>query len=54
MYGIDRETVWFDDDLTSAYTTVMALTGQPDYKNYRRITVKELNNLSQEEFYIVI
>ena len=57
MYGIDRETVWFDYDLSSAYTTVMALIGQPDYAKYRKITLNDLNKLSREEIlysYIII
>jgi len=57
MYGIDRTTVWYDYDLTSAYTTVMALIGQPDYKNYRRMSISELEQLSRDEIlysYVII
>ena len=31
MYGIDKDTKWFDYDLTSAYTTAMAALTLPDY-----------------------
>lgn len=49
MYGIDRETVWFDYDLTSAYTTAMAMAGHPDYNAYRRISECELTKMSKDE-----
>lgn len=32
MYGYDKNTKWFDYDVTSAYTTAMALLGNPLYK----------------------
>ncbi|KAI0994217.1 hypothetical protein K3495_g13964, partial [Podosphaera aphanis] len=35
MYGIDKETTWYDYDLTSAYTTCMAYMGDPDYRKLR-------------------
>jgi hypothetical protein len=49
MYGIDRVTEWFDYDLTSAYTTVMSMGGQPKYDQYRRRTPRELNDLTTDE-----
>lgn len=57
MYGIDRETEWFDYDLTSAYTTVMSAAGDPDYKIVRRLTEQELQKLTKEEIlysYLII
>lgn len=38
MYGIDRTTEWYDHDLKGAYTTVMCLLGNPDYKNATVLT----------------
>jgi hypothetical protein len=49
MYGIDRNTEWFDYDLTSAYTTVMSMAGHPDYGNLRRLSPEEVKLLSREE-----
>ena len=49
MFGVDRDTVWYDYDLVSAYTTVMAMAGHPDYASCRRITLSELKSLSREE-----
>jgi hypothetical protein len=57
MYGIDRKTIWYDFDLTNAYTTVMAMAGHPDYKQYRRINEFDLNQMSNEEIlysYLII
>jgi hypothetical protein len=57
MYGVDKTTNWCDYDLTSAYTTVMAMAGHPDYNLCRRLTVDELNKLSKEEIlysYLII
>jgi len=30
-YGIDRSKTWFDYDLTSCYSTIMSMMGQPEY-----------------------
>ena len=49
MYGVDNETVWYDYDLVSAYTTVMAGCGNPDYKKGRILSAKELKGLSDED-----
>lgn len=46
---IDRETVWYEYDLTSAYTTEMSMAGQPDYEEYLRKTPTELYKLTDEE-----
>jgi len=57
MFGIDRETIWYDFDLTSAYTTVMSLAGHPDYDKCSRLTVTDLNRMSKEEIlysYLII
>lgn len=37
MYGCDRNTLWIDYDLTSAYTTAMCMLGDPDYGSTRMI-----------------
>jgi hypothetical protein len=49
MYGVDKETTWSDYDLTSAYTTVMAMAGHPDYAKQRKLTVLELEGLCEDE-----
>lgn len=49
MYGINNDKKWIDYDLTSAYTTAMALLGNPDYKNAKNLTVEELYNLSDDD-----
>lgn len=49
MYGVDNDTMWFDYDLTSAYTTAMAALGNPDYNKGRMITVKQLEKMSFNE-----
>ena len=46
MYGVDNDTKWFDYDLTSAYTTVMAGLGNPDYSRGMTITKKVLDSMS--------
>jgi hypothetical protein len=57
MYGMDKTTNWCDYDLTSAYTTVMAMAGHPDYSKCRRLSSVELNKLTKEEIlysYLII
>lgn len=49
MYGIDRDTIWYDYDLTNAYTTVMSMAGHPDYAKCRRITTEELHEMNADE-----
>ena len=49
MYGVDRTTMWYDYDLTSAYTTILSMAGDPSYSQYRRLTVNELNKLTNDE-----
>jgi hypothetical protein len=49
MFGIDKETMWYDYDLTIAYTTVMFMARQPDYGQYRRLSQNDLNKMSHEE-----
>lgn len=49
MYGVDKNTHWYDYDLTSAYTTVMAFIGNPDYKNAKSWTVEELEQADSRE-----
>ena len=36
-YGFDLENEWYDYDLTSAYTTALALAGEPDYESLQII-----------------
>jgi hypothetical protein len=57
MYGIDRDTTWYDYDLTSAYTTVMSMAGHPEYDALRPLTPLELSKLSRDEIlysYLII
>jgi hypothetical protein len=57
MYGVDNENTWFDYDLISAYTTVMAGAGNPDYAKGKILTVKALekmNSLEKLFSYIII
>ena len=57
MYGVERDTVWYDYDLTSAYTTVMSMAGHPEYESCRRISKSELKELSLEDIlysYLII
>ena len=49
MFGIDRDEVWYDYDLTSAYTTVMAMAGHPDYASITKISVEELEKMSKDD-----
>jgi hypothetical protein len=46
MYGTDEQTIWYDYDLISAYTTAMADLGLPAYQ------LGEL--VSEEDFYELI
>jgi hypothetical protein len=57
MYGVDKETTWFDYDLTSAYTTIMSRIGTPKYFEGRSLSVNELNKLTNGELlysYVII
>jgi hypothetical protein len=57
MYGINRDTVWYDYDLTGVYTTVMTMAAQPYYSMCRRISTVELEKFSNEDklySYIII
>lgn len=49
MYGIDDKTLWYDFDIISAYTTVMALIGDPDYAKLKTLSVEELSAMSESE-----
>lgn len=49
MFGVDRNTEWFDYDLSNAYTTVLSMAGHPDYASCRRITEENLKEMSKEE-----
>lgn len=57
MFGLDRETYWFDYDLSNAYTTVMSMAGHPDYESCRRLTKSELKGMCKDEIlysYLII
>jgi len=41
-YGIDKETIWYDYDLTSCYSTVMSMCGNPMYEGREFINVNEV------------
>lgn len=51
MYGVDKDiqTVWYDYDLTSAYTTVLSMAGHPDYRSCTRLSEEELKKLPEDE-----
>lgn len=49
MYGVDDTTRWFDYDLVSAYTTVMSVVGEPDYKNTKELKGDQLKNMADSE-----
>nr|CAA73185.1 DNA polymerase [Cryphonectria parasitica] len=49
MYGVDNSRYWIDYDLTSAYTSAMALLGNPDYNNARNLTEEELFKMTDED-----
>ena len=46
MYGVDNDTFWYDYDLTSAYTTVMAGAGNPDYAKGKILSTREIEKMS--------
>jgi hypothetical protein len=57
MYGLDTDTVWYDYDLISAYTTVLSKAGHPDYARGRHLKEEELKQMSKSEIlysYIII
>jgi hypothetical protein len=57
MYGTDLDTMWYDYDLTSAYTTVLAAAGHPDYRNARSLDINDLMEKDREEIlysYLII
>ena len=41
MYGYEKDIMWYDYDLVSAYTTAMLLLGTPDYQHGRSLTSEE-------------
>jgi len=49
MYGIDNQINWFDYDLISAYTTAMAMLGDPDYSKGKIISKIDLSRMSKED-----
>jgi hypothetical protein len=57
MFGVDRDTMWYDYDLINAYTTIMSTAGHPDYENCAQITTTRLKSLTREELlynYLII
>lgn len=49
MYGVEKETIWYDYDLISAYTTVMAMLGDPDYGKLKMLTESDLKTMGKSE-----
>jgi len=39
-YGIDTKTRWYDYDLTSCYSTIMSMCGDPNYETVKEIDVE--------------
>jgi hypothetical protein len=57
MFGVDRDKIWYDYDLSSAYTTIMSMAGHPEYDRSRRLSIAELKSLRKEEIlysYLII
>jgi hypothetical protein len=57
MYGVDNNTIWYDYDLISAYTTSMADLGLPSYLETSLITQSEMEKWDLEKLlnnYIII
>jgi hypothetical protein len=49
MYGSDNETLWFDYDLTGAYTTAMSYLSLPSYPEGKLIPIESVFNMSTDE-----
>jgi hypothetical protein len=49
MYGAENETLWFDYDLASAYTTALADLSLPDYNKGKMLTTNQVLALSDED-----
>ncbi len=49
-YGVDRNTLWFDYDLVSAYTTAMAYLGDPKYEDFKLLSKNDFDKLKTEDF----
>lgn len=49
MYGTDTETIWYDYDIVSAYTTVMSMMGDPDYANLKMLSESDLHQMNKTE-----
>lgn len=49
MFGIERDTIWYDYDLTNAYTTILSVAGHPDYEKCTRLSTTELKRMSKTE-----
>ena len=47
MFGVERDTTWYDYDLTNAYTTILSVAGHPDYENCIRLSISDLNKMSK-------
>ena len=50
-YGRDKEGIYFDWDMTSCYTTVMSLLGNPDYSKGHYLSEKELKEMDDEDIF---
>ena len=49
MYGSDDKTLWYDYDLVSAYTTVMAMMGHPAYNYHRNLAEDDLKSMTESD-----
>ena len=49
MYGYDDKTRWYDYDLTSAYTTLMCLLGDPNYDGVEVLSRTRLKRVSDDD-----
>ena len=49
MYGSDDHTIWYDYDIVSAYTTVMAMMCHPSYNEHKNLSLQELNLMTNTD-----
>lgn len=49
MYGSDKNSYFYDLDLTSAYTTVLYNIGSPDYQKSKKLDIVEFNKIMENK-----
>jgi hypothetical protein len=49
MIGTDTKSKWYDNDLTSAYTSAMAMLGDPNYDLAIRLSPTEIGEMTEYE-----